>query len=172
MLPKDKLLIWQILLPIIITILFACKSKDNTGNLYIYITANYRSSYTSVEIFLEKAQLLISCDSSFTHEVVINKSFDLMTLKDYNELIASIQHEFKGCYLEQIRLIVPRNGTVILGRDTFPLEVPSGAQTGLKGNVNKTLQQTESITLVFNLDNILIRAGNKYIMTPQLEVIL
>ena len=56
-----------------------------------------------------------------------------------------------GTY-QQIRLILDDNNSIVIDGESFPLTVPSGAQTGLKLNINAEIEEGVIYTLLLDFD--------------------
>ncbi|WP_224484188.1 DUF4382 domain-containing protein [Robertkochia aurantiaca] len=65
--------------------------------------------------------------------------------------------------LGQIRLLLGENNTVVMDGETFPLKTPSSQQSGLKINVNETLEAGFTYDIILDLDvdkSIIVEAGS------------
>ncbi|UGU17801.1 DUF4382 domain-containing protein [Sinomicrobium kalidii] len=76
--------------------------------------------------------------------------------------------------LEQIRLVLGEQNTVVIDGDTIPLTTPSAQQSGLKLNVHEDLEAgfTYDFTLDFDVDQSVVKAGasGKYNLKPVIRV--
>jgi hypothetical protein len=76
--------------------------------------------------------------------------------------------------VSQIRLILGTNNSVVYKGDTYPLETPSGQQSGLKLQVHAELQAGINYTMLldFDADKSVVQTGNgKYILKPVIRVV-
>jgi hypothetical protein len=76
--------------------------------------------------------------------------------------------------VEQIRLILGTNNTVVLNNVSYPLSTPSAEQSGLKLQVHQTLQQgiLYSVLLDFDANKSIVSTGNgTYKLKPVIRTI-
>ncbi len=77
--------------------------------------------------------------------------------------------------VSQVRLILGSNNTIVIGPATFNLETPSAQQSGLKLNVNATVQAGETYTILLDFDaarSIVETGSGKYILKPVIRTVL
>lgn len=75
--------------------------------------------------------------------------------------------------VSQIRLVLGSNNTVVIDSVTYPLEVPSGAQSGLKLQVHHELKAGVAYTVLLDFDaaKSVVKAGKKYLLKPVIRTI-
>lgn len=75
--------------------------------------------------------------------------------------------------VSQIRLILGSNNTVVIDSVTYPLEVPSGSQSGLKLQVHHELKAGVAyhVLLDFDAAKSVVKAGKKYLLKPVIKTI-
>ena len=99
--------------------------------------------------------------------------YDLLKLSNgVSTLIATDTLETSK--IEQIRLILGTNNTVVLGGVSYPLSTPSADQSGLKLQVHQTLQQgiLYAILLDFDANKSIVTTGNgSYKLKPVIRTI-
>jgi hypothetical protein len=99
------------------------------------------------------------------------ETFNLLNLTNGAYAVLGEAELEAGTY-EQIRLILDSDGNSIVfeNGDTESLFVPSGAQSGLKLNVNAEIEPGFTYTLIldFNASKSVVKAGNsgKYLLKP------
>ncbi|MGY6562129.1 MAG: DUF4382 domain-containing protein [Luteibaculaceae bacterium] len=77
--------------------------------------------------------------------------------------------------INQVRLILGSNNSVVVDGVSRPLQTPSAMQSGLKINVNRNLEPfiQQSILLDFDANQSIVRTGNgNYILRPVIRAIL
>jgi hypothetical protein len=76
--------------------------------------------------------------------------------------------------IEQIRLLLGENNTVVIDGITHPLKTPSAQQSGLKLKLNQTLEpgMYYDFTIDFNVDKSIVKAGKSgnYNLHPVIKV--
>ena len=96
--------------------------------------------------------------------------FDLLTLQnDATALLGGANLE-PGSY-GQVRLIVDSSSVVLGGVET-PLTIASGAQTGIKVDIDTDIAADASYTLLLDYDaaKSIKTTGNGYLMTPVITI--
>ena len=100
--------------------------------------------------------------------------YDLLDLTNgTNVIIANaVLHDAR---VNQIRLILGTNNTVVIGGVSYPLTTPSADQSGLKLLVNQTLEQDINNEILLDFDanqSILLTNGGGYKLKPVIRTIV
>ena len=77
--------------------------------------------------------------------------------------------------LQQLRLVLGNNNTVVVDGVTIPLETPSAQQSGLKLNIHQDVAGGILYTLVLDFDaarSIVVTGNKKYILKPVIRTVL
>ncbi len=99
-------------------------------------------------------------------------TFDLLKLQNGASAIFGDKQLAVGQYT-QIRLIIGTGSNVMVGGVSYPIQIPSGLQTGLKLNrtFNIAAGQLYELTLNFNADkSIQLTGSNTYKLNPVIRV--
>ena len=105
-----------------------------------------------------------------------NKTYNLLELTNGAYAVLGDAELEAGTY-EQIRLILASEGNNIVfeNGESVSLFVPSGAQTGVKLNVNAEIEPGFTYTLIldFNASKSVVKAGNsgKYLLKPVIRTV-
>lgn len=109
--------------------------------------------------------------------VTLNTTAGIYNLLDLsngvNKLIAT--SNLTDANVNQIRLVLGPNNTVVVGGVTYPLSTPSAEQSGLKLQINQTLQADiqNEIMIDFDANVSVIETGNgTYKLKPVLRTIV
>lgn len=88
--------------------------------------------------------------------------YDLLLLTGGLNAVLVDDYEVPSGVLNQIRLILGENNSIVIDGETFPLNTPSAQQSGLKINVNQELESgfTYNFVLDFDVDSSIVVAGN------------
>lgn len=153
--------------------MFSCK-KDNTKSSYpvaIRMT-DAPGPYTAVNIDLQGVEITGSGGKT----VLLNVNTGIYNLLNFSNgkdtLITS--GTLEDATVEQIRLILGPNNTVVVGNTTYPLSTPSADQSGLKLQVHQTLQAgiLYSVLLDFDANKSIVETGNgTYKLKPVIRTI-
>ena len=150
-------------------------NDDSTAKNYPY---NVRMTdapgpYEKVNIDLQAVE--VTGNSGQT--VTLNTTAGIYNLLDLsngvNKLIAT--SNLTDANVNQIRLVLGPNNTVVVGGVTYPLSTPSAEQSGLKLQINQTLQADiqNEIMIDFDANVSVIETGNgTYKLKPVLRTIV
>src|SRR5690606_14567589 len=95
-------------------------------------------------------------------EAINTGVYDLLELTGGVNVLLADGYEVPSGNLNQIRLVLGEDNTIVIGGETFPLNTPSAQQSGLKININEQLSPcfTYDILLDFDVDETIVVAGN------------
>lgn len=151
----------------------SCK-KDETKSTYPYQVrmTDAPGPYTAVYIDLQGVEITGN-DGDAVMLNVHSGIYDLLKFSNgMDTLIASGVMEVAS--INQIRLILGPNNTVVVGNTTYPLSTPSADQSGLKLQVNQTLQAgiLYTVLLDFDANKSIVETGNgTYKLKPVIRTI-
>ncbi len=153
-------------------------SSHGNGTLQIYMIDS-PASYDQVNIVIDSVTAHSTSSDTTSGWVTLNnkaESYDLLRLVNgVNAVIGKAQIP-AGSY-SQLRLYIGSGSNVVIGGNTYPLITPSGSQSGVKLNINSTIQSgnTNTLTLDFNAYSSIVVTGNllnpKYILKPVISVV-
>jgi len=156
-------------------VLSSCKKDSSTNNpkySYAVRMTDSPGPYKAVYIDLQAVELTGSGGKTIILNTIpgIYNLVDLANGKD--TLIAFA--DLKDATVQQIRLILGPNNSVVVGNDTYPLSTPSAEQSGLKLQVHQTLQAgiLYQVLLDFDANKSIVEEGNgKYKLKPVIRTI-
>lgn len=126
--------------------------KTDTGSLKVLLH-DAPADYEAVNIFVERVEIN-NTEGDEGWQVISepNQSYDILQLTNGNfELLADIELE-PGFY-PQLRLVVSRDdNSVVIDGESKSLFVPSGAQTGVKINVDAEIKEGIEYTILLDFD--------------------
>jgi hypothetical protein len=144
------------------------KDKNDPATVNFRLTdapANYDALYIDVRG--------IEVHTNTQGWVTLNSSLgviDLLTLVNGKDtLIAGGQFSGK---ISQVRLILGSNNSIVVGGTTYPLDVPSGEQSGLKINLHQDLQAGAVYEWTIDFDaakSIVLTGSGDYKLKPVLR---
>lgn len=153
---------------------FAGCSTDSTpemGTLEVKLH-DAPADYDEVNVFIERVEVNNSMNEEEGWQVISepNQQYDLLELSNgVFEVIGEAELEV-GLY-PQIRLILSRdNNSVVVDGEVHDLFIPSGAQTGVKLNVNAEIEEGIVYTLLLDFDA--LQSVHTTGQSPNLEYIL
>lgn len=136
-------------------------------------------SFDAVNIVIDSVQAHVALQDSTSKWVTLNNTpgtYDLLQLVNGVNAVIGKSPVPAGRY-SQIRLFIGNGSNVVVGTNAYPITIPSGMQSGLKLNVDATIQShmTYVLTLDFNVNQSIITLGNlaagNYILDPVIRVI-
>jgi hypothetical protein len=157
----------------VILLMTSCSDDNKGGTSYLNIKmTDAPGNYSAVNIDLKEIELTGEGRDAVTIDAIpgIYNLIDLSNGVDV--LIASSTVE--SGRLEQIRLILGDNNSVVVDGVTHPLRTPSAQQSGLKLQVHKDLVEgvTYNMLLDFDASASIVQEGNgTYSLKPVIRVI-
>lgn len=122
------------------------------------------------KVWVNIARVDIDAGGSWLSLTQDPQRFDLLTLQNDVTAAMGASSLAPGTY-GQLRLIVDTASVVVDGQE-HPLKIASGAQTGIKINLDATLEEnmTYALTLDFDAAKSVKSTGQGYLMTPVISV--
>jgi hypothetical protein len=159
----------------------ACKddeNQDGTASLKVSmsntITAN--REYNEVNIDIQQISVNVSADSNATSGWVdletIAGVYDLLEFAAGNDTLLAFDTVLTVQTINQVRLKLGENNTIVDGGETYELITPSGQTSGLKIPVEVTLQPGFAYMVVLDFDpyQSVVKTGNgKYNLKPVIK---
>jgi len=171
---RNKLLILPLIVITAVSVLIAgCDDgtgSSGSGTLTVEMTDAPIDSADAVNVFIERVEVKREEDTTWTVINELQREFDLLELTNgATEVIGTTQLE-PGLY-PQIRLILSSDGhSVVVDGTVHDMFVPSGAQTGIKLNVNAEIEEDIEfiILLDFDASRSVVEAGQSgmFILKP------
>lgn len=127
-------------------------ANPGMGNLKVKLH-DAPANYEEVNIFIERVEVNNE-DGEEGWQVISepNESYDILKLTNgMFELLADV--ELEAGFYPQIRLIVNADSnSVVIDGESYGLFIPSGAQTGVKLNVDLEIREGEEYTILLDFD--------------------
>ncbi|HMB98298.1 MAG TPA: DUF4382 domain-containing protein [Balneolaceae bacterium] len=140
------------LLLIVFTVGCSTNSDSGTGTLEVKLH-DAPVAFDEVNIFVERIE--INKEDSEEGWIVVsepNQSYNILELVNGEFEVLGITDLETGFY-QQFRLIVSRdNNSVVIDGETHDLFIPSGAQTGVKLNINAEIEEDIRYVLLLDFD--------------------
>jgi Domain of unknown function (DUF4382) len=168
---KMKVLVSIILLGMGI---IACKeSSPNTSKTLNIRLTDAPAAYTAVNIDVQGVEIVGNDDKTVMMNTN-NKVYNLLNFTNGKDTLLATAN-IEATSVKQIRLILGPNNTIVVGGISYPLSTPSAEQSGLKLQVNQTLEAgiTNSVTIDFDANKSIVEQGNGvYKLKPVLRTIV
>ena len=155
-----------------VTLFFSC--NDDTGSVTDSGMSNISiklvdepGDFDNVFVDIQDVMVKVNDDSEGDQGWVsldpINTGvYDLLDLTGGVNVLLVDDFQIPSGMLNQIRLVLGEDNTVVIDGETFPLNTPSAQQSGLKIQVNQVLEPnfTYDFVLDFDADESIVIAGN------------
>jgi hypothetical protein len=177
--------LWESVLGIILTFAFIGCSKTSTtfpqsgtGTMQVSMMDS-PASYDQVNIVIDSVQVHIATSDSTSGWTTLNKvpaTYDLLKLVNGANTVIGSATLPVGQY-SQIRLYIGSGSTIVVNGVTKSLTTPSGSQSGVKLNVDATIQSdvTYVLTIDFDANRSIVTTGNPsnptYILKPVIRAV-
>lgn len=158
-------------------VLVGCDNTGTSGSTGTFKVKMHDApaNYQAVNVSIKSVEVNDTSNDS-TGWVEIShpdKTYDLLQLTNGAETVLGSKELPAGTY-EQIRLILNKSGNkVVVDGQQHDLTIPSGAQTGVKLNINAEIKPDITYTLLLDFDaaRSVVEAGNqhsnvKYLLKP------
>lgn len=160
-----------ILVLVLMLIAIGCNKDDNSeGNGISSISVKLMDDPANFDnVFVEIVDVMIkrsddnNDENGWENLDVINTGvYDLLELTGGINVLLVDDFQIPSGELNQIRLILGDNNSVVIDGETFPLNTPSAQQSGLKIKVNETLEANIAYTFLldFMVEESIVIAGN------------
>ena len=122
-----------------------------TGTMQVKMHDN-PAHYDEVNVSVERVEVNRSeGDQGWETISEPNEVYNILELVNGEFAVLADAELETGTY-QQIRLILDDNNSIVIDGETYPLTVPSGAQTGLKLNINAEIEEGIVYTLLLDFD--------------------
>ncbi|MEZ4801367.1 MAG: DUF4382 domain-containing protein [Gelidibacter sp.] len=160
------------LLTLIVFTFFCCSdddsssSVDGTSQISIKLMdapGDYDHVYVDIQDVMVKVNDASDDDGSWVSLNAINTGvYDLLELTGGVNVLLVDDFEVLSGTLNQIRLVLGDDNSIVIDGVTYPLNTPSAQQSGLKIQVNETLLPNIGYTFLldFDVDESIVVAGN------------
>ena len=139
--------------------------SDGTARMAVRLT-DAPGDYDAVFIDVQDVVIKYNGDTDDNDDVAIGGDvnagiYDLLELTGGVNVLL-VDDEVNAGNLSQIRLILGDDNTIVVDGETFPLQTPSAQQSGLKIQVNETLEDGifYEFLLDFDVDESIVEQGN------------
>lgn len=160
--------------------LIACSDDDNLNNneqgnarMSIRMVDN-PGDYDEVNVDVEDIVLKYNNQEGEIEVENINDDiYNLLELTGGVSVMLTDDEEVPAGDLSQIRLVLGEDNTIVVDGETYPLQTPSAQQSGLKLNVNTSLEEgiTYAYILDFDVEASIVEQGNGgYLLKPVIRI--
>jgi hypothetical protein len=153
--------------------LVACKKNDDDGNSTGNATLNMRltdapGEYDAVNLDIQKIEVTMAGSSAVSLTPARPGVYDILRFRNGLDTLLA-QTTIPAGTVNQIRLVLGSNNSVVVDGQTHALNTPSAQESGLKLNLNTKLEQDKAYTFWIDFDaaKSINQTGNgKYQLKP------
>lgn len=158
---------------------FSCSdsTSSDTGQGQLKITmVDSPAEYDEVNIVVTRVEVHRANNDSTNGWFVINNNtatYDLLRLRNGASVVLGNNYLDAGNYT-QIRLIIGTGSNIVVNGVTYPLEIPSGEQTGVKLNHAFVIEEglIYELLLDFDAEHSIVLTGNgQYKLKPVIKLV-
>ncbi len=160
-------------------LLFNCtdSTSPETGQGQLKLSmVDAPAGYDQVNIVVTRVEVHKSGADSNSGWFVLNNNsatYDLLTLRNGASVVLGNSSLDAGFY-SQLRLIIGTGSNVVVNGVAYPLEIPSGEQTGIKLNHSFEIQSGLIYELLLDFDaghSIVLTGNNQYKLKPVIRIV-
>lgn len=157
----------------------ACKKDDNEGSaqgtaeMEMMLT-DAPGDYEKVYVDIREVSVNVEGHGWVNLAVIRPGVYNLLDFRNGVDTILTSQQIPAG-RLQQIRMVLGTNNSVVVNGVTYPLETPSAEQSGLKFNIHEELQAGVKYVVWVDFDasrSIVLTGSGKYILKPLIRAYL
>ena len=128
----------------------SCKKDAGSTNLKVKLT-DAPAAYDEVNVDIREVNIKMDGDSS--QWISLPTAARIYNLLEYQDGVDTLIADavLTGSQIKEVRLVLGTENTIKVGGESLPLVIPSGAESGLKIKMNKTLNGgVDYLTLDFD----------------------
>jgi hypothetical protein len=156
-----------------LSLVFASCSNDGNARLEVRMT-DAPGDFEEVNIDIQEVQVNTGDENSGWQSLTIDPGvYNILELTNgVDTLLGAIT--LPAGRVQQIRLVLGNDNSVVVDGQTYPLSTPSAQQSGLKLNINVTLVEGVTYTMLLDFDaaaSIVEQGNGSYSLKPVIRVI-
>ncbi len=148
----------------------SCQKKNQTGSMSVSMT-DAPGDYLAVNV--EILGMQVNHQNSGWITLPVNQGvYNLLDLQNNVTVVLASNVQVPVGPVNQLRLLLGPNNSIVDSTGTYPLKVPSGEESGLKININQTITTNNNLSILFDFDagQSVVETGNHtYILKPVLK---
>jgi hypothetical protein len=154
----------------------SCNDDENKNARIEVRLTDAPGDYEEVNIDIQDVQFNLTSSASSGWESIDLKAKGVYNLLDLTNGLDTLlgTYELPAGTISQIRLVLGTNNTVKVGGNTYDLFTPSAQQSGLKLNLQQTLQEGVTYKILLDFDagkSVVARGNNTYLLKPVVRAI-
>jgi hypothetical protein len=167
---KTKVFV-SLLVALSVVAFFSCKKDAGQSSVQIRLT-DAPGDWDEVNIDLKEVHIKLDNDSVEWKTLEAKPGiYNLLGLQNGVDSLIGKGNFQEGQVIKEIRLVVGDSNTIKVKGETYPLTIPSGAESGLKIKISKKLQATlETLVIDFDAALSIKEEPNGYKLKPVIRL--
>lgn len=149
----------------------SCKKEEQRGAMTVKMTdapADY------LKVYVEVIGMQVHSEANGWMHLPVNAGiYNLLDLQNNASVILSSNAQLPAGKINQMRLILGTNNSLVTIQGTYDLKVPGGDETGLKINVNETIMPNHTVVILLDFDaaaSVVDKGNGTYSLKPVISV--
>lgn len=149
----------------------SCKKEEQRGAMTVKMTdapADY------LKVYVEVVGVQVHSETNGWMHLPVNVGiYNLLDLQNNASVILASNAQLPSGKINQMRLILGTNNSLVTLQGTFDLKVPSGDETGLKININETIMPNHTTVILLDFDaaaSVVDKGNGSYSLKPVISV--
>lgn len=149
----------------------ACKKSDNNNSGTAKVSMRLTDGPASYDaIYLDIQQIGLTMSGSSEVMLTPNRPgvYNILTFKNGLDTLL-LENNIPAGTVQQIRLVLGNNNSIVVGGVSYPLNTPSAQESGVKLNLHDTFVANGSYTIWIDFDaakSIVVTGGGTYKLKP------
>ena len=167
----------------VFTLIAGCQNDQTTGpgtgsgvgTLAVRLTDS-PAGYDSVVIAVDSIRVHVDSGDSLGGWFTLSRTpavYDLLLFMGGKDTLVA-KGDIPAGYYSQLRLYIGSGSHVVVGGISQPLEIPSGSESGLKLNIQTTINAGVQYVLVLDFDasrSIVLTGNGRYLLKPVIQTV-
>lgn len=170
---KKRLIISFVLVFAIAACFISCKKNNNnnssgTAQVNMHLTDGPSSIYDHVYIDIQQVVVTMNGGAAVTLTPIYPGVYDIMQFRNGLDTLL-MRASLPAGTINQMRLVLGSNNSVVVNGTTYPLNTPSAEESGLKLNLDQTFVANGSYDIWIDFDaarSILLTGNGTYKLKP------
>jgi hypothetical protein len=149
-----------------------CEKEPGTGYMSVRMV-DAPIDFDEVNVEIEQVQVHYNNGGGWINLATNSGVYNLLDLQNGISAALVTGEELPVGNVQQMRIILGDDNTVMVDSIYFPLELSSQDETGLKMNLNTTIGASDSVEVVFDFDaekSIVIQGDGSFRLKPVLHL--
>lgn len=149
----------------------SCKKENSSGYMTVKMT-DAPADYSQVNVDITGLEVHHVTEGWVNLEIK-HGVYNLLELQNNISVVLADKVQFPEGKINQLRLILGTDNTIVTSIDTFQLFVPSGSETGLKINIDQEIKADRSIEIVLDFDansSVVLEGNGKFLLKPVIKI--